>query len=233
MVALTCAAVRTISVVVALSSLLQPQVFRSGVELVRIPISLAPADQRAAPTSSLGPADFSILEDGVRQEISLFERDHVPLRVCVLLDISHSMLTTSASKLALGAYGHVITLLAPSDEVSVVTFAMGTDVVMPWLPARRAVDHQLKLISEGGTAIVDAVRTGMRQIDKASPGRSLILVITDGGENASAAAINRNSRLQSRGNAGRIARHQSSDPRQPGREAETTADCRCAAAVGG
>ncbi len=174
----------------ALSSLLQPQVFRSGVELVRIPISLSQVDQQAAPASGLGPADFSISEDGVRQDIALFERESVPLRVCILLDISHSMLTTSASRLALGGYGHVISLLAPSDEVSVVTFAMANDVVMPWRSAREAAGQQLKLISEGGTAIVDAIKAGMRQIDKASPGRSLILVITDGGENASAAALN-------------------------------------------
>jgi Ca-activated chloride channel homolog len=180
---------RTLSLVLALSSLLQPQVFRSGVELVRIPISLAQVEPRTSPASSLGPADFSILEDGVRQEIALFERESMPVRVCILLDISHSMLTTSASRLSLGTYGHVISLLAPSDEVSVVTFAMGNDVVMPWRSASKAADHQLKLISEGGTAIVDAVKAGMRQIDKAAPGRALILVITDGGENASAAAL--------------------------------------------
>ena len=180
---------RSLSLVLALSSLLQPQVFRSGVELVRIPVSLAQIDPQTSPASSLGPADFTILEDGVRQEIALFERESVPVRVCILLDISHSMLATTASRLSMGVYGHVISLLAPSDDVSVVTFAMNSDVVMPWRSASQAADHRLQMKSEGGTAIVDAIKAGMRQIDKSAPGRALILVITDGGENASAAAL--------------------------------------------
>ena len=180
---------RNLLVVLALSSLLQPQVFRTGVELVRIPISLEQVDPRTAPASSLGPADFSILEDGVRQEIALFERESMPVRVCVLLDISHSMLDPTASRLSMGAYGHAISLLAPSDDVSVVTFAMYNDVRMSWRSATKAVDYRLNVKSEGGTAIVDAIKAGMRQIDKAAPGRSVILVITDGGENASAAAL--------------------------------------------
>ena len=180
---------RNLSLVLALSSLLQPQVFRSGVELVRIPISLTPIDPRTSPASSPGPADFSILEDGVRQEIALFERESLPVRVCVVLDISHSMLDPTAARLSTGAYGHVISLLAPSDDVSVVTFAMYNDVAMSWRSARKAADHRLQVKSEGGTAIVDAIKAGMRQIDQAAPGRSIILVITDGGENASAAAL--------------------------------------------
>jgi VWFA-related protein len=180
---------RILSSVLGLSTLLQPQVFRSGVELVRIPISLAQVDPRTSPASSLGLADFSILEDGVRQEIALFERESMPVRVCILLDISHSMLATTAARLSTGAYGHVISLLAPSDDVSVVTFAMHNDVRMPWRSASKAADYPLQVKSEGGTAIVDAIKTGLRQIDKAPSGRSIILVITDGGENASAAAL--------------------------------------------
>ena len=180
---------RVLSVLAAVSALLQPQVFRSGVELVRIPISLVQADPQSPPPSGLAAADFTIYEDGVRQEVTLFERESIPVRICVLLDISHSMLDPGASRLSMGAYGHTVNLLAPSDEVSVVTFAMGSDVVMSWRSASKAADHPLSLKSEGGTAIVDAIKTAMRQIDKATPGRPIILIITDGGENASAAAL--------------------------------------------
>jgi Mg-chelatase subunit ChlD len=113
----------------------------------------------------------------------------VAVRVCVLLDISHSMVEPRAARLSTGAYGHVVTLLSPSDEVSVVTFAMSSSVAVAWMSADRAARTPLRLKSQGGTAIIDAIRTAMRQIDRAKRGRPLILVITDGGENASATPL--------------------------------------------
>ena len=180
---------RNLSVVFALLALSQTTVFRSGVDLVRIPISLTPIDQSAAAPDSLTSADFAISEDGVMQQVALLERESVPIRVCVLLDVSHSMVEPRASRLAMGAYGHVINELSQSDEVSVVGFAMSSFVAMSWRDASKAATHQLKLRSEGGTAIIDAIKTAMRQIEQSTPGRSAILIITDGGENASAADL--------------------------------------------
>jgi Ca-activated chloride channel family protein len=180
---------RSLSVVFALLALWQTTLFRSGVDLVRIPISVRTVDQSAASLGSLTSTEFAIFEDGVMQQVALLERESVPLRVCVLLDVSHSMVEPRASRLAMGSYGHIISELSPSDEVSVVGFAMSNFVAMSWRDARKAAMHELKLRSEGGTAIIDAIKTAMRQIENSTPGRSVIVIITDGGENASAASL--------------------------------------------
>jgi Ca-activated chloride channel family protein len=176
---------RGASLIVALLFIGQRPVFRSSVELVRIPVSLSRTSDAATSPDQLSAADFSIFEDGIRQSPLLFEHESVAVRVCVLLDISHSMVEPRAARLSTGAYGHLVTLLSPSDEVSVVTFAMSNSVAVTWMSPEKAARTPLRLTSQAGTAIIDAIKTAMRQIDRAKRGRPLILVITDGGDNAS------------------------------------------------
>jgi len=163
--------------------------FRSGVELVRIPVNVSSTADTPVDVGGLTAADFVITEDGVPQQAALFERESVPLSLCILLDISHSMGEQAAAHLATGAYGHVVSLLEPGDEVSVITFAMDASVAVPWTPAEKAARARLALKTEGGTAIVDGVRSALRQVDKTTRRRPVILVITDGGENASRTAM--------------------------------------------
>ena len=113
---------RSMAVLLAMLSLGQPT-FRSGVELVRIPVNLERSADAAIPPEALTTA-FTVLEDDVPQQVSLFEREVVPLRLCIVLDISHSMIDPLASRLSTGAYGHVIFALGAADEVAVITFAM-------------------------------------------------------------------------------------------------------------
>ena len=189
---------RSLSLLLTVLLLGQPT-FRSGVELVRIPVTLVPGTEAAIATDSLNAASFTVLEDGVPQQVSLLERESVPLRLCIVLDISHSMMDPRASKLSTGAYGHAITALAAADEVAVITFAMTSSRVMSWTPAAKAAAMPLRLRTDGGTAILDAVKRAMKELDSSKPGRPVILVITDGGENASFTGLNElvQSRIQS------------------------------------
>ena len=180
---------RSVTLLLAILLLGQPT-FRSGVEVVRIPVTLERSGDAAAALDTLTSANFTVFEDGVPQQVSLFERQSLPLRVCIVLDISHSMMDPLASRLSTGAYGHAITALAPADEVAVITFAMSSSRVMSWTPAAKAAAIPLKLKTDGGTAILDAVKRAMRELDSAKPGRAVILVITDGGENASFSGLN-------------------------------------------
>lgn len=186
------------SLLLAMLSLGQPT-FRSSVELVRIPISLERRGDATLPPEALTSASFTVSEDGVPQQVSLFERDPLPLRLCIVLDISHSMMDPLAARLSTGAYGHVITALDAADEVAVITFAMTSSRVMSWTPAAKAASIPLRLRTDGGTAILDAVKRAMKELDTAKPGRPVILVITDGGENASFTGLNQvvQSRIQS------------------------------------
>src|SRR5262245_4195059 len=63
--------------------------FESGVELVNLSVSVS--DPRGRCLTDLEKLDFSILENGVQQTLSVFRRDDVPISLSVLIDTSASM----------------------------------------------------------------------------------------------------------------------------------------------
>ena len=67
----------------------QDPVFRVDVQLVRLLATVN--DRNGQPVGGLEKTDFEILDNGVKQEIALFERHTAqPLSVAILLDISGS-----------------------------------------------------------------------------------------------------------------------------------------------
>lgn len=175
---------------VALNAQAQQPSFKSGVELVRIPLNVAPTDATAA-LGQLAAGDFSITEDGVAQEVAVFERESLPISLCVVLDVSESMAEATVARRAMDAFRRVVNSLAEDDELAVVTFAADVSVAVPWTAAAAARKLSLTFASKGGTAIVDGVRGALRQIDKSKGRRPVILVITDGGENSSRTSLSR------------------------------------------
>src|SRR5829696_3805801 len=66
-----------------------PRVFRSAVELTSITATVRDQDGRLV--TGLPREAFEIYEDGVRQELTQFTNERVPVSLAVLLDISDSM----------------------------------------------------------------------------------------------------------------------------------------------
>jgi VWFA-related protein len=175
---------------VALNAHAQQPAFRSGVELVRIPVNVAAVDATTA-VGQLAAGDFSITEDGVAQEVAVFEHESLPISLCIVLDVSESMGQSTVARLTTNALRHIVNSLADEDEVAVVTFAADTSVAVPWTAAAVARKLSLTFTNRGGTAIIDGVRAALRQIDKSRGRRPIILVITDGGENSSRTSMSR------------------------------------------
>jgi len=71
--------------------------------------------------SSLQREDFQVYEDNVRQEITSFSQDQLPLSVVILFDLTDSVRPVLIS-LAEGAL-ESLQRLKPEDEVSVMTYA--------------------------------------------------------------------------------------------------------------
>src|SRR6185295_12025962 len=63
--------------------------FRSGVELVNVTATVTDKNGRFVP--GLHQDDFIIYEDNVRQEVSHFSNDRVPVSLGIVLDTSGSM----------------------------------------------------------------------------------------------------------------------------------------------
>jgi len=138
---------------------------------------------------------FKLKEDGVAQRLTSFVGENIPLELVVATDVSDSM--TEAMPTLKASVKAFLNALRPTDQVTLLAFndniftvvRRSTDPV-----ARlRAVD---RLAPWGGTALYDALLTGLNAVGK-QPGRRALVVFTDGEDQNSASTIKRvESRLE-------------------------------------
>ena len=106
--------------------------FRSGTELVTVPVTVKHKDTaRAVP--DITAADLRVFESGTEQRIDFVERDTRPLSLALVLDVSSSMVGLSREWAALAMVA-VFERLLPTDEVSLVVFGGWAITPIPWSP---------------------------------------------------------------------------------------------------
>ena len=178
----------TVAVLATAAALQAQPAFRSSVDLVTVPVTVT-AREEAWRVGELGPADFRVLEDGVPQELSLVSHEPRPLSICILLDSSPSMASTR-QRFAIRTVDTLLASLAPEDEATMVFFASKPRMAFPWTRAADLrpvswIEWRLSL----GTALIDAMKEGLRLIEQARNPLPVIVVISDGGENASGTSL--------------------------------------------
>src|SRR5689334_14922781 len=95
-----------------------PAQFKAGTRIVPVLTTVTDAQRRLVP--DLQKADFSILDNGKPQDISLFQNETTPFTVVVMLDTSASM-TGSLDLLNAAAEQFLIRML-PQDHGQVGAF---------------------------------------------------------------------------------------------------------------
>jgi len=183
----TVLALLTVVLVVAVEA--QPT-FRSAVDVVTVPVTVTAKDTTRR-VGELGLADFRIYEDGVRQDVTLVSHQPRALSLCILLDSSPSM-ASGRQALAIRAIDTLLQGLRGDDEATMHFFASRVRMSFPWTPAPALtkvswIEWRLAL----GTALIDALREGLRQVEQARNPLPIILVVSDGGENASGMSLAR------------------------------------------
>jgi Ca-activated chloride channel homolog len=156
--------------------------FRGGVDLVRLDVSVMRSGQ---PVRGLTARDFSIVDSGVRQRVdSVSLLDELPVSVLMVLDTSGSVAGERLGHLIDAGKGLLATL-RPDDRAGLITFSRDIRVRVPLtsdLSALQSVLTDLK--GDGPTAIRDAVWVAL-QLRPEDQSRPLVLVFTDGVDNAS------------------------------------------------
>jgi Ca-activated chloride channel homolog len=164
----------------------QQPVIRVNVDLVRIIATVRNASGEL--TGALQKSDFEVSDNGVPQEVAVFERQtEQPLSVALLVDCSGSTAkdlkyeTDSASQFlrALFAEGN------PQDAVSLYSF--NWEVVRHNYFSRNvaAFERSLKLFhGEAGTSLYDAIYLAAQDLESRD-GRKIIVIVTDGGDTTS------------------------------------------------
>ena len=156
-------------------------------------LHLAVTDGRGSYVTGLGRDAFSVREEGRAQQVSFFTSDDVPVTAGLLIDNSSSMATLR--DLAVEGGAAYVKASRPGDEVFALTF---TEVVRPVLPRetpftgdpavmRAALDAALR--ARGRTALFDAILSGLEYGARGTHRRKVLVLTSDGGDNASAATM--------------------------------------------
>jgi Ca-activated chloride channel family protein len=138
--------------------------------------------------SGLGKSDFIVYEDGHRQSISFFREGDVPVAAGLVVDNSGSMkskradVTAAALEFALASN--------PQDQMFVINFNEHVRFALTDSKAFSSSVAELKqalerATPEGETALYDAIGTGLIHVQKSDFERKALIVISDGGDNAS------------------------------------------------
>jgi Ca-activated chloride channel family protein len=163
----------------------QQPTFSSRRETVRVDVLVS---DRGRPVRGLGPADFDVLDSGVRQEVDFVGFEQLPISVVLALDISRSILPAQLTDLR-NASRAVIGQLKANDRAALLTFTHAVALrqeltsdgarTLAALEGMRPADGD-----ESATALIDTSYTAMTMLD-GEPGRALLIVFTDGVDTAS------------------------------------------------
>ena len=140
--------------------------------------------ERNRPVTGLTAADFELRDNGVVQKVDAAEISDAPLNAVLALDMSGSTAGQRLQDLR-KANATFVDGLRPRDRVALTTFnhAIATRVSLTESVADigAALD---RLKPDGETAILDGVYVAL-MTTLAEPGRSLVIVFTDGRDTAS------------------------------------------------
>ena len=163
-------------------------VFRTAVDLVALNVVVTDPHQKFV--AGLSSADFSVFEDGVRQDVSYFAAGDVPLDMAILLDTSASMSERMA--IVHKAAERFVATLRPGDRVMVVDIKDTTRVLHALSPdIKGAVSAIQGTQASGGTALYNALYVTFKELMKAHHNsademrRQAIVVLSDGRDTAS------------------------------------------------
>lgn len=160
---------------------LTTQVFRSGVDAVRVDVLVT---SRGKPVQGLTAADFELRDDGIPQEIQTIAFEDVPLSIMLVLDTSASVQGTALADLKAAA-GGLVEILKPEDRAAIMPFSGSLRQSSPWTSDKAALRQAIaETAASGGTALYDAVYAGL-MLREPSAARSMVLVFSDGADSAS------------------------------------------------
>ena len=156
--------------------------FRANANLVLVPVLVTDSQDRLV--TGLNKNYFKVYEDKVEQTITQFASDDVPISVGLVFDCSGSMgAKLEKSRLAVMEFFKIAN---PQDEFSLTEF---NDTVWPptdFTSAPELIQNQLLFTqSKGRTALLDAIYLAVHNMKSAHRARKALLVISDGGDNAS------------------------------------------------
>lgn len=146
-------------------------------------------DDRGKPALGLDRNLFTVLEDGVEQEIDFFEAQKTPFAAVILLDTSGSM--EQRISLARSAAISFLDGIRSNDLVSIYSFDSEVNLIQDFSNSRDLHHRVFDLKADGWTALNDAVLRAATDLAARPEKRKAIIVLSDGADTRSRASANK------------------------------------------
>ena len=167
-----------------------PTVFSSRSEAVVVHVTVQ--DDGSQLIAGLPQDAFSVFENGQPQTVTFFQNEDNPVTVGLVLDCSTSM---QRKRDAVIAAGLVFARSShPADELFTVNF---NEQVWSGLPASVPFTTDVEQLraalqrssARGRTAMFDAVQFGLKHLQKGQRQKKVLILVSDGGDNASRSTL--------------------------------------------
>jgi len=166
--------------------------YQISVDVALVVLHATVTDRHGGFVSSLGEQDFEVYEDGVRQRIRLFKNEDIPVTVGLVVDHSTTMRPRLAEVSA--AARTFVRFSNREDEMFVVNFnervSMGLPGTIRFTNSTTELESAITAAPTGGqTALYDAIAKALEELQAGSLDKKVLIVVSDGGDNASARSL--------------------------------------------
>ena len=165
-----------------------PQVFRSGVDIVSLSVTVT--DTQNHYLTDLEQTDFTVVEDGARQELLYFSKSNLPIALSLLIDTSASM--EERLLVAQNAAVGFAQRIREQDLAQVIDFDSRVQIAQEFTSDKAALEAAIRGTSSGGsTSLYNAIYIALRELKKVRAKkqedvrRDAIIVLSDGEDTTS------------------------------------------------
>jgi Ca-activated chloride channel homolog len=162
--------------------------FRGGVDVVSLNVTVT--DQSRNFVTSLEQGDFVVFEDGVKQDVTYFNKSQLPIALSLLIDTSASM--EDKLRLAQEAAVGFVRRLKTDDMAQIIDFDNRVSILQQFTFDRPALETAIRqTVPNGSTSLHNAIYISLKELKKVratSSGdvrRQAIIVLSDGEDTSS------------------------------------------------
>jgi Ca-activated chloride channel homolog len=166
----------------------QQPAFRAGIDIVSLNVTVM--NQQSQYVTDLDLTDFSVFEDGVKQDVTFFNRRQQPIALSLLLDSSASM-EDKLPTLQAAAVNFVRRLRA-TDLAQVIDFDSRVEVRQGFTSSHEDLDGAIQQTAAGGsTSLHNAIYIALKELKKIKAvseedvRRQALVVFSDGEDTSS------------------------------------------------
>ena len=166
----------------------QQPAFRSAIDVVSMNVTVTDAANKYI--TDLTEKDFEIFEDGVKQDLTLFNRTNLPVALSLLIDTSSSMedRMAVAQEAAIG----FVRKLRPTDLGEVIGFDSRAEVLQKFTSNTAELEQAIrKTVAGGSTSLNNAIYISLKGLKKIpirqedEIRRQAIILLSDGEDTSS------------------------------------------------